>query len=313
MKWKFLTLAAVMAVGSAASASTFDQIYVFGDSLSDNGNAALALGSNPLAPLPPNYNGVSYTDGPNTTPATSGPFGLWIDQFAPKIGVADPQPYLAGGTNYAVASAETGNSSLQDMGNQVLAYLGANPVADPNALYVVFGGSNDLFNADPSSDPSAVAGAAVTNLVTEIGALASTGAKHFLWFNAPALQDTPSGAAEMAFLQAASQDFRNDWLGALANFQAGGININGVDLYTLMQTIVANPGFYNLNVTTPAQGISGVDPNQYLFWDDEHPTTAGDALIADAAAAALPEPGLVGAMGLALIVITRRRRFSSKF
>ncbi|HEY1684239.1 MAG TPA: SGNH/GDSL hydrolase family protein, partial [Tepidisphaeraceae bacterium] len=164
----YSTLALAMTLTGIARASSFDQIYVFGDSLSDNGNAALALGSSTLAPLPPSYNGASYTDGPDTVPATTGPLGLWIDQFATKIGVADPQPYLAGGTNYAVASAQTGTSSIQDMGNQVAAYYSAHPSADPNALYVFFGGSNDVMDAGAGANPATVAQTAISNLTNEI-------------------------------------------------------------------------------------------------------------------------------------------------
>src|ERR1700761_3820742 len=71
-------------------------LVVFGDSLSDNGNAAIALGG----ALPGNYAPNAFTDGPATSPATSGPFGLWVDQLAPKLGVAPATPFLAGGTNY---------------------------------------------------------------------------------------------------------------------------------------------------------------------------------------------------------------------
>jgi outer membrane lipase/esterase len=307
-----------MLFSSVASASSFDQIYVFGDSLSDNGNAALALGtSSPLAPLPPNYNGSSYTDGIDTVPSTTGPLGLWIDQFAAKIGVADPQPFLAGGTNYAVASAETGSSSQQDMGNQVGAYFSAHPSSDPNALYVFFGGANDLLDSSPTADPSTVAGTAVGHLAAEIQLLIATGAKHILWFNVPAVVQTPAaaagGAAYQTFLQAASQDFNADWSAELAGFKNNGVDIDGVDVHGLMQNIVADPSAYGFtNVTTPAQGIASVNPNNYLFWDAEHPTTAGDALIADAAMAALPEPNCLAVLGAGMLLFISRRQAVAK-
>lgn len=307
-------LAMALALTSYASASSFDQIYVFGDSLSDNGNAALALGtSNPLAPLPPNYNGSSYTDGPDTTPATTGPFGLWIDQFAAKIGVTDPDPYLEGGTNYAVASAQTGTSSVQDMGNQVGAYYSAHPTADPNALYVFFGGANDLLDAGSGANPATVAQTALGNLTSEIQLVVASGAKHILWFDMPDLADTPvaaaGGSSVQAFLQTAAQDFNAGWSSTLAAFKNNGVDIDGVDVYTLMQNVVADPTAYGLTyASTPVQGLLGVDPNQYLFWASEHPTTVGDALIATAAIAALPEPSYLPIIGVALLALIPRKR-----
>src|SRR5579872_6310142 len=68
-----------------AFGSQITQIVAFGDSLSDTGNDLIAFGS----PQPPYYQG-RFSNGPN-----------WIDDLAAKLGVPDPQPSLAGGTNYA--------------------------------------------------------------------------------------------------------------------------------------------------------------------------------------------------------------------
>jgi phospholipase/lecithinase/hemolysin len=55
------------------------------------------------------------------------------------------------------------------------------------------------------------------------------------------------------------------------------------------------------------------DPNQYLFWDDIHPTAAADVLLGAQFAAAVPEPStmvLVLAGLCAVVAATRRRRTS---
>ena len=72
-------------------AESIYQLVVFGDSLSDNGNAAAALAA--TGTTLGNYAANAFTDGPQTSPATSGPYGLWIDQFAAILQVPDPQPF----------------------------------------------------------------------------------------------------------------------------------------------------------------------------------------------------------------------------
>jgi outer membrane lipase/esterase len=310
MRSKMLALVSLILTSSfyTAYAGTITGLVVFGDSLSDNGNAAIALGG----AIPGNYAPNAFTDGPNTNPATAGPFGLWIDQFAALAGLPDPQPFLANpatNTNFAVASAETGSANPQDMGNQLAAFATSHPGGAPSSdLYVIWGGANDLYDGTNTG-----VGAANT-LATYIQGLAAAGAQHFLWLNLPQLGDTPLGAANSAALNTQSTDFDNQWATDIALLNGAGVNVTGVDVNALFNQIQAHPAMFGFtNVTSAAQGISG-NPNDYLFWDVEHPTTAGDALIAQVAFKDLtgtPEPAslammLAGVIGLCVFRVTRR-------
>lgn len=301
-----LLISLLIPCGSAAS---FDQIFVFGDSLSDPGNVAIATGG---AFPGPNYWNNRFTNGPTTTPATNGPVGLWVDQLATKLGVPDPQPFLGGGTSYAFASAKTGSNGLFNLTDQVnyftASYLGLAPT---NALYAIWGGANDLFFG--GNAPLQAANLLADNIRT----LSAQGAQTFLWMNLPPLGVTPLGAGsgQSDLLNAASVAFNQQWALDIQALRAQGINVIGVDVFSLFGQIATNPGAYGFtNLNTPAQGLAGVDPNAYLFWDQEHPTTAGHALVANAAYSSLlvatPEPATWAVMSvglMALVVVSRVR------
>lgn len=286
MTWRFgrrvvdglLVLTLAIGVDASAFASPITQIVAFGDSLSDTGNDLIAYGT----PQPPYYQG-RFSNGPN-----------WIDGLAGKLGVADPQPSLAGGTNFAYggATATSINTGVPDLGQQVQQYLAGSPTANPHALYTVLMGANDFFGG--VSDPSGPASAVNSALTSLVGA----GAKNILVSYLPPQGATPliqsEGPADVAAINALDVAFNNDISADVIALRAANpaVTISVLDLYSLTNTLLANPGAYGITNTTD-EGINappGTNLNQYLFWDDVHPTAAGHALIADDALAVVPEP-----------------------
>ena len=288
---RFLALLALISpLAIASPIGTVNQLVVFGDSLSDNGNAAIAAASLGI-PFPPLSNGP-----------------LWIDQLAAKLSLPDPQPFLAltGGTNYAIATAQTGSNALSGISDQLALFAGAHLGSLPaDALYTFWAGANDVFNgANPVL--------AADNIFNNILSLAGGGGKYFLWLNLPDLGLTPRAIAAGQTVPAnlASTAFNTEWAINLGKLQAQGIDVVGVNVEALFAQIVANPGAFGFsNVTSPGQGQA--NPNSYLFWDEEHPTTAGHALVANLALAdlAAPEPASVAvvALGLLSLVLLKRR------
>jgi phospholipase/lecithinase/hemolysin len=315
-------------------ASSIDGIYAFGDSLSDVGNAFIATGgAEPAFP----YSNGQFSNGP-----------VWVQDLATDLGLPPLTPSLPpyNGTDYAVGSAQSGATlfnptpSPADLLNgQIPAFNAANPGgANPNGLYTIWIGSNDLAAipatatlAQVETDIGDIAG----NIDTAISDLASVGAKNFLVVTVPNLGDTPEalagGAATVAALSELSATFDSTLVSgagpipSLAELAAGdSVNISVLNAYALTDAIVADPSAYGFtNVTAPclvgavnyAGGTPCSTPNQYLYWDAEgHPTAAANQIIAGAALPLVtPEPALTSLIAAGLFgMILLRRRFSAR-
>lgn len=309
-----------LALASPLTPSQVTQIVGFGDSLSDAGNASIAtFGAEPG----PGYAtrsvpGVPFSVGYFTNPQTStGPAGLWIDQFAARVGVTDPSPALAplGGSNYAVGSAMTGSTNPADMQNQVNLFLATHPgSASSSALYTFWGGADDILGAQ---NPITAA----DNIAAQITEVAADGGKNFLWLNLPSLGGTPAlntDPAAAAAANFASMEFNQEWALQVSNLDSLGINVIGVDIDTLYNNILNNPGAYGFNdVADACNAIAGCNPDTFLYWDSLHPTTSADSLVANLAyqdafgTAVTPEPPTVTLFalgGVGLLMLWRSRR-----
>jgi len=80
--------------------------------------------------------------------------------------------------------------------------------------------------------------------------------------------------------------FNTAWTSAITQLRAQhpGITIATLDVYSLYEVLLQNPSLYGYtNVTSPAQGLAGVIPNSYVYWDGIHPTTEAHSHTANAA------------------------------
>lgn len=287
MKWRlFLILAlttfALRVPNTYASFLSFQDLVVFGDSLSDNGNTFAAAG----LPKPPYYNG-RWTNGPN-----------WVDYFSELARIPDVTAFLQNrGTNFAV-----GGSTSLDLAGQISAYLGENGGrANPSDLYVVWIGAND-FQAGLKPQQT------LTAIETEVLTLGRAGVKYLLLLTIPDISLTPNVIASGGAKVLAAKTFVatvNSTLQAQIPIYAMalGINLKLVDVNPLFMQLVYNPtafGFTNsvdaaYNVNT---GVVVSNLDKYVFWDGFHPTTPVHYLIAQliyqsaSALAASPKPRL---------------------
>jgi phospholipase/lecithinase/hemolysin len=205
----------------------FSKLYVFGDSLSDQGNIfnitkfANSLSSQlPVIPSAPYFEG-RFSNGLVWIDYLSAGLGLPL-QVSSKLSVLSPSipipsplalvngelkasPFFNGatttqGVNFAFGGAQTGFTSgltgtfsslipgvLQQVSWFINDHITTGKIADSNALYVVFAGGNDYL--DPSN--ALLPEQSVTNIALSIAALYSQGARNFLIPNLPNLGITP--------------------------------------------------------------------------------------------------------------------------
>ncbi|MBE9516129.1 MAG: SGNH/GDSL hydrolase family protein [Proteobacteria bacterium] len=308
---KFLFAGILIAFMSATLAVQADEkpssLVVFGDSLSDPGNAWVLTGLQSRAPfsLVPDaayaIGGHHFTNGKT-----------WVEQLAHEFkSNAGPAFRFTGQDNYAVGGARARTVGTVDLEAQVLLHLGMQEGrADPDTLYIIMIGGNDVrdamqvFPADPSGMQSGVIlMSALDSVYQNISSLAHAGAKHFLIATAPDLALVPAVRALGAEVQYLANYFSNQFNNGLSyklfmlknQFD---IDVTVLDLFAILHQAVATPEEYGFDVVDTACINPGVvaratcsDPNDYLFWDGIHPTRAGHGMIARHAQALLDAAG----------------------
>ncbi len=297
------------ALAGPALGNPYSGIYLFGDSLYDNGQ----------------FNGTRFTNrtGPDYQNSAFGPVSP--NFVANGLGLSEAAPSATGGTNYAVG----GNESIQTLASITAAttyqapYALSRPGLDPNfnslfynlkqkgeqlgknAIYILDGGGNDIGNGKVFGDASAAVVA--SNMVGAASALRERGAKYVVITNVPDFGLAPAGIAVSEFATTMAGK-----VNSAIQQQVGSENILIFDAFGMMQEIAASPSAYGVplssaemsrscfsySVGTCSGGnadakVSGSnpDPAQFFFNDPLHPTTIGQQISADYLLSVLTAPG----------------------
>lgn len=314
----FMIGLALSLTASPLSAAPFRSIIVIGDSLSDTGNVSHATDLLPgqSVPISPPYFAGHFSNGP-----------MWIEALAEALGLQVTSS-AAGGTNFAYGGAKTGpdihDLYQRDIGivipslrSQVTLFRTTRfspTLLDPlhfdqapaDALYVVWGGANDLremvLEGTGGATPARIADDVVSNLVAVIRELQDDGAVYFLVPNLPNLGRTPQfvalGPAAVQLATALSTAFNTALAVALDHLENTlPIHIARLDILAHLDEMTADPQRFGLTNVLEAcldgdpfdGGTACADPDGYIFWDAiGHPTTASQAFIADFASQVLP-------------------------
>lgn len=322
-------LALALAASGAAQAQQFSNVITFGDSLSDAGQY-----SNPLVFGPNAAAAGSFTTNPDPVAAQLiAGYYLGINPNASVASSLGGSNYAYGGAPIAFVPVSVATStcipatlpclSLTQQLTQHLASRGGR--ADPNALYQVWGGANDIFfnfggfgqglfgNPTTAAAQGALTSASTAAATREIGlisTLQTAGASYIVVYNLPDIGASPEFRTTGSTAQLVTSVIiaYNNTLNAGLNGREGIIPIN---TFGLVNEVIANPTAFGLtNVTTracntallpggsslfctPAALVAPGANNTHLFADGVHPTGAGHRLLADAVIATIAAPSVI--------------------
>jgi len=305
-------LGVVLGLMTGAAQAVPSNMFVFGDSLMDTGNLYIATtGAGSPTPISPPYFNGRFSNGPLFDELIAGTYGITLT------------PSLLGGNNFSWAGAQTGtgftNGFIPNVQNQIGSFLSSRPggIADPNAVYWIEGGGNDVLPASQSANVPGAIGVIVNNIATEILTLAGSGAKNFVIVNVPNVGATPRvqdmGPAAAAGATAITMGINQGLLQALSSIRASdpSLNLQLLDFFALGNMVAANPLAYGFtNTTAPCLTETTLcgNPDQYLYWDSFHPTAAVGRLVASFY---IPEPSTLLLLLLPIAAIGFSKRKST--
>jgi|GEM_PF-2296651 len=277
-------------------ARTFPHIVAFGDSLTDHEGARSIIEPSEIDFIVPE----AWTNCPESGPC------VWVEYMAEKWGATIDNNAIGGALTDGHESEDI--ETAIDLGllpplgliGRVDEYVDDAPAFDPNnTLFSVWIGANDLLEfsrgQSDAATPEALITDAIGNIQTALNELAVIGAQHFLILSLPDISQSPRFISrtteERAAAQALVQSFNTALENAVNNFDAANpaITVYRFNVFSFLNSAMQDGTFANTTGTLlvdpddPAGAVN--EPvNDYLFWDEIHPTTRAHGLLGDAVA-----------------------------
>ncbi|WP_334064546.1 SGNH/GDSL hydrolase family protein [Alteromonas genovensis] len=279
--------------GTTASAGTiYSDIYVFGDSLSDTGNVRDSLGF--LGGILGNTIGYGgngrFSNG-----------DVWHEYLSADLNLSSSANSLDGGNNYSYGGAlATGGDGLTgavalgmdvQIDNYVNSLGGSSATSD--ALYITWVGGNDVRSYVGQTNPLAALEQTLDSMIASLSQLLDSGVTSLLVPNLPDLGAIPEFASgnssakatdlTMAWnsgLETRLLDLSEEYIAELYYF----------DVFTTFNELLDAPadfGFSNTSDECRSTSFFGEracnNADEYVFWDEIHPTTAAHRVLANEA------------------------------
>lgn len=266
-------------------------VVVFGDSLSDTGNLFIASGN----PPPPYFEG-RFSNGP-----------IYAETFNNLLGIGPLVPALLGGNNFAWGGAMAAQDVPLSAGaipgvttqvGQYLSTLGTTAAA-PNTLALIFIGNNDVAYAIEQGFSTATAmpffNLGISQILQSISQLNLAGIDQFLVPLVPDWGITPEfmGNTNATELSNLFNLMLSSALSQNQNLDITVFDTNGLLLNHLGE-------FINTTDACLAQGCQS--PNDYLFFDNFHPSAKAHQIFGGALRAVVPIPNTVALILLCLMI-----------
>ena len=159
---------------------------------------------------------------------------------------------------------------------------------DSQALYIIVGGANDYLSANVAEIESSQIENAIANLRLSLIRLVNAGAKNIIIGNLPNLGLLPSTRGDAEVLQKLTSITKThnqilaNTVEDIRQYFGRDINIKIFDLYSLFESVNHNPQKFGFsNITQGCLIVQCDNPDQFLFWDEIHPTAKGHQIMSD--------------------------------